>query len=906
MKKIVAFLLILSTVVWAQDFDGIKIYINPGHGGHDPANDRYIPETGYWESEGNLTKGLYLYQLLKEHNAVVYISRTQNRDVDDLPLSQIDADANAHNVDYFHSIHSNAYNATSNYPLVLFRGYDDDPVFPAAKQMGLDMWEQFQKLDRQWTYWPYQSKNVRGDWSFYNWGTSGLGVLRYLNMPGTLSEGSFHDYLPNSFRLMNLDYRRHESIVLLRSFIKFYGLDPLPDGVVAGIVRSKTENVDYSYNYNSGLPNDKKKAIEHALVRLLPGNRTYITDYHKNGFFMFENVEPGTYQVIMDAGSYAPDTVQVTVKANATSFANGFLTKVSDKAPQVYTTVPAQGDTAVITHSAIEVTFSQPMDTLATEQAFSTQPPSHGYFYWDDRGEILTYALYDTLARNTEYRVVIDTTARNSAGKPLAEPFAFEFKTARHHIAPTVVDYSPAADSVRVQDYITVSFDFPMRKQPTEQAFVTEPPLRGTFDWAADSSSFIFMPDSAMKRKTKYTVKILPEARNAYGVPLDSTFTFTFQTRYYTDLVLLKSFPAPNATNISTRLQIFAVFSNKPDKNKIRKRYQILDSLGNILALRSVEVNAKEGKGILSFEPRNPLKPNAPYVLRFLPGLTDVDGLVLSDTVTIPFRTWPQDYGTGPILNGFESTSDWLDPNSDPYTRGVDAQATLFSRYSLRKISGSYSGSLKYKFMADSGGVCRLAAANRIELPVNGGSDFGIWVYGDFSHNLLELWFDRDDTTNVVAYRDTIDWAGWKMLVVPLDSVKGQGKVYFQSIVINQVAGGYHEGMLYLDDAQYDVRYTAIAPQTDRHLPGKFELSQNFPNPFNPTTTIRYVIPKAGKVQLVLYNILGQKVLEIVNKKQTAGLHEVRIDASRLASGVYLYRLKTGTHVAVRKMVILK
>ncbi len=906
MKKILSFLFILSAVLWAQDFDGIKIYINPGHGGHDPANDRYIPQTGYWESEGNLTKGLYLYQLLKEHNAVVYISRTQNRDVDDLPLSQIDADANSHNVDYFHSIHSNAYDATSNYPLVLFRGYDDDPVFPAAKQMGLDMWEQFQKMDRQWTYWPYQSKNVRGDWSFYNWGTSGLGVLRYLNMPGTLSEGSFHDYLPNSYRLMNLDYRRHEAIVLLRAFIKFYGLDPLPDGVVAGIVRSKTENVDYSYNYNSGLPNDKKKAIEHALVRLLPGNRTYITDYHKNGFFMFEHVEPGTYQVIMNAGSYAPDTVQVTVKANATSFANGFLTKVGDKAPEVYTTVPAQGDSAVITHSSVEVTFSQPMDTLATEQAFSTQPSSHGYFYWDDRGEILTYALYDTLARNTTYRVTIDTTARNSAGRALAEPFVFEFKTARQHIAPTVVDYFPTGDSVRVQDYITVSFDFPMRKQPTERAFVTEPALSGTFDWAADSTSFVFMPDSAMQRKTKYTVKILPEAQNAYGVHLDSTFSFTFQTRYYTNLVLLNSFPAPNANNISTRLQIFAVFSNKPDKNKIRRQYQILDSLGNILAVRSVNVTSKNGRGILSFEPRNPLQPNAPYTVRFFPEFTDVDGLQLADTVSVTFRTWARDYGSGPILDGFESTDEWVNPNDDSYTHGVDAEATLFGRYSLRRISGTYSGSLKYQFSADTGGVCRLARVQRLELPVSGGTDFGIWVYGDFSHNVLELWFDRDDTTNVVAFRDTINWAGWKMLVVPLDSIAGQGKVYFQSIVIRQTPAGYDGGTLYLDDAQYDVRYTAIKPGFGQNIPGKFALSQNYPNPFNPTTTIRYSLPKASKVHLTVYNILGQKVMEVVNKKQSAGVHEVRIDASQLASGVYLYRIKAGGHVAVRKMVVLK
>ena len=906
MKRIIGLLIFFMAILNAQDFNGIRIYINPGHGGHDPANDRFIPETGYWESEGNLTKGLYLMQLLQEHNATVFISRTQNRDVDDLPLSQIDADANANNVDYFHSIHSNAVNATANYPLVLFRGYDDSPVFPEAKQMGLDMWTQFQKMNRQWTYWAYSYENVRGDWSFYNWGTSGLGVLRYLNMPGTLSEGSFHDYLPNSFRLMNLDYRKHESIVLLRSFIQHYGLDPLPDGVVAGIVRSKNENVSYSYNYNSGLPNDKKKALEHALVRLLPGNRTYITDYHKNGFFMFENVEPGTYQVVMDAGSYAPDTVQVTVKANATSFANGFLNKISNKAPQVYTTVPAQGDTAVITHSDLVVVFSQPMDTIATEEAFTTHPATRGYFHWDDRGEVLTYALKDTLARKTEYEITIDTTAKNTKGQALSSAYTWYFETAKNHIAPQVVDYEPAADSVRVQDYIAISFNFPMRKQATEEAFSIQPNVTGSFDWAADSSSFVFMPDSNLTPKTKYTVTVSTQAQNAYGVHLAAPFQFDFETRYYTNLVLLNSFPAKGAKDISTQLQVFAVFNNLPDKNKVRKNYQLLDSAGTILALRSREVFSRDGRGVLSFEPRSPLKPDAQYFVRFLPGLTDVDNLQLADTVTIPFRTWAQDYGSGPILDGFESVENWPDPDDNSTTQGTDADLTWFDRYSLRRISGSYSGELSYKFTEDSGGVCRLQHNGGIQLPVNSGTEFGIWVYGDFSRNLFELWFDRDDTTNVVALRDTLNWAGWKMIIAPLDSIAGHGKIYFQSVVVKQLFGGFHEGTLYLDDVQYDVRFTDIEKQYFTGIPTKFELQQNFPNPFNPVTTIRYSIPKTEKVQLTVYNILGQKIMEVVNKLQAAGQHTVRIHVENLASGVYVYRLKAGSRVKVRKMVVLK
>ena len=144
------------------------------------------------------------------------------------------------------------------------------------------------------------------------------------------------------------------------------------------------------------------------------------------------------------------------------------------------------------------------------------------------------------------------------------------------------------------------------------------------------------------------------------------------------------------------------------------------------------------------------------------------------------------------------------------------------------------------------------------------------------------------------------------MIIVPLDSIAGHGKIYFQSVVVRQLPGGFHEGTLYLDDAQYDVRFTDIENPIAKGVPAKFELRQNFPNPFNPVTTIRYSIPKAEKVQLTVYNILGQKVMEVVNKLQAPGQHTVHIQAKNLASGVYVYRLKAGARVQVRKMVVLK
>ncbi|MFN0158705.1 MAG: immunoglobulin domain-containing protein [Bacteroidota bacterium] len=89
-------------------------------------------------------------------------------------------------------------------------------------------------------------------------------------------------------------------------------------------------------------------------------------------------------------------------------------------------------------------------------------------------------------------------------------------------------------------------------------------------------------------------------------------------------------------------------------------------------------------------------------------------------------------------------------------------------------------------------------------------------------------------------------------------------------------------------------------------LPMEFALHQNFPNPFNPTTTIRYDLPEAGQVSIVLYNVLGQEVRTIVEGYHNGGFHQVRIDGHDLASGVYVYRIQAGEYVSTKKLMLLK
>jgi hypothetical protein len=90
-----------------------------------------------------------------------------------------------------------------------------------------------------------------------------------------------------------------------------------------------------------------------------------------------------------------------------------------------------------------------------------------------------------------------------------------------------------------------------------------------------------------------------------------------------------------------------------------------------------------------------------------------------------------------------------------------------------------------------------------------------------------------------------------------------------------------------------------------------FHLSQNSPNPFNPTTTILYNIEESAKVELIVYNMLGQKVRTLVNSDQDPKTYRVVWNGQddhgvQVSSGVYIYRLKAGENVAINKMIFLK
>lgn len=114
---------------------------------------------------------------------------------------------------------------------------------------------------------------------------------------------------------------------------------------------------------------------------------------------------------------------------------------------------------------------------------------------------------------------------------------------------------------------------------------------------------------------------------------------------------------------------------------------------------------------------------------------------------------------------------------------------------------------------------------------------------------------------------------------------------------VNLTMEGLTNVILNIEEAPFILKNTA---------PKEYKLSQNYPNPFNPATKINYSVPVQGKVKLSVYNSTGQLVGVLVNEVQSSGSYSVSFNGSNLSSGVYLYRIESGSFTETKKMILVK
>jgi hypothetical protein len=143
------------------------------------------------------------------------------------------------------------------------------------------------------------------------------------------------------------------------------------------------------------------------------------------------------------------------------------------------------------------------------------------------------------------------------------------------------------------------------------------------------------------------------------------------------------------------------------------------------------------------------------------------------------------------------------------------------------------------------------------------------------------------------------------------DASQAFTQAYAESLFVGKMYVNFHTAIFPGGETRGQLLYgsdvvSSVGPVRGA-LPGQFQLDQNYPNPFNPATVIGFQISRSSQVELIVYNILGERVATLVNGVKSPGAYQVKFDASRFSSGVYFYRLLAdGALLETRKMMLLK
>ena len=432
MKKIL--LSIFALCCFCMSANAIKVYINPGHGSWG-ANCRPMATInyaagdtlGFFESNTNLWKSFMLEEKLKSAGYSVKMSRRasggdKNDNTYNKALSTICTEAENYGADYYISIHSNAgpegelggaNGKFANYPVILYRGYTNEPKVPKSHEMSeacvKRLYEAFWTKPatpnggggpEPTTYYSPSNPRIVGDLSFYNTtSTYGyLGALKH-NIPGYLSEGYFHTYSPARHRALSPEWCRQEGVRYFRGIQDYYGKSGETVGYIMGYVRSKTEKFSHKYYIPYTGSNDEYLPLNGAKIvlrneaneviktncynyvkRMLKDQDYYTTDHNYNGVFVFENLKPGKYTLYVHKSGYKDVVKEVTVTADKTIYPEIFMEKGAGTEPNIS---PADPDIVWELNGG-----SVPGGTVPTnEELWNTFKPYFNTYYGTNRSD---------------------------------------------------------------------------------------------------------------------------------------------------------------------------------------------------------------------------------------------------------------------------------------------------------------------------------------------------------------------------------------------------------------------------------------------------------------------------------------------------------------------------------------
>jgi N-acetylmuramoyl-L-alanine amidase len=498
-------------------------------------------------------------------------------------------------------------------------------------------------------------------------------------------------------------------------------------------------------------------------------------------------------------------------------------------------------------------------------------------------------------------------------------------------VPPVVIATSPEANDSLYPGYNTLSITFsrPMNRTSVESNIQFSPAVSVTFSWSngdkkvdISTGNFLF--------QTQYQVTILGTAEGKYGHLFDGNgdgvggdpLTFSIYTKVQDILPpeVVSVYPPENSSSVELNPVLNISFNEKLNTSGLSNRFKVVKNSDQTNATGILRHYAVGDRSVLNFFCTSGLAENESYTIKLLPGIKDIFGNQTVNEIDFVFSTGNFNYNERISIDDFESgITNWWQPEQSSSTVGIIPEQTeaASSTGVLNLLTGSSKSMLiQYAWNLNATNWL-LREFYKLSTPTfNNSGLLQVYLFGDGTNNKFRFTVnDQGPGGHEVSPWYPVDWIGWKL--VSWDLAVGETGTWigngilepplsFDSFQMTYEQGNQSSGYHYFDDLRIATADPTGIEQVDNSIPAAYDLEQNFPNPFNPSTSIKFSMVEEGNANLIISDILGREIVKLVDDNLKAGTYSINFDASDLSSGVYFYTLITKNFKQSKKMILIK
>ena len=482
----------------------------------------------------------------------------------------------------------------------------------------------------------------------------------------------------------------------------------------------------------------------------------------------------------------------------------------------------------------------------------------------------------------------------------------------------------------------SITFSRTMDRASVEAAFSIEPLTDGSFYFTRDQKRMSFLVEDTLEFLTDYTITIAGTATDFSGNPIDGNqdsvggdaWTVNFRTgpEDMSPPFVTASTPSNGSTTSTLRPIIDFVWNEELDSALVSNDLIVFEQVSNSQSQDfTLEHYVMDSRSILVIHSSNELQDSESYRVKLLPGFTDLYGNARTIETTMNFTTANYNY-TATNIDNFETeaVNYWWTLLGSGSTSGVIADLTtrdFATDISVFTDVDSTSLQINYGWdtSADSWLIREyLGGGPGRNVHFNSSKVMQAWVFGDGSGNTFRFCVD-DNIGGAGAHEVSpwvpVNWYGWKLVSWDM-AVDGtgtwigdgnlNGTLEFDSFQFSYAPGNSNIGTWYIDNLRVVDRNYLSVDEIGRQQPRELALLPNYPNPFNPWTTIPFTLVEPAQASVIIYNLRGERISTLISGVIGAGYHETRWNASDVSSGVYLIKLESNGVAVTRKIMVLK